>query len=146
MIIRGGKLNTGFFAENKKSEILYHRGAMNICTNMEPPTTLTDHSRYKFLSRFLNKQAYSIPPLSVSHFLWHCYCISTICTITLTLAYRWFICTDAMLHNCTIFTIMQWQLWCNTVIHFHTLLAPLSTSQCITAKYCRGAKYYIVTR
>jgi len=63
MTIRGGKLNTGFFTENKKPKILYHRGAMNICTNMELPTILTDHScYYKFLSQFLNKQAYSIPP------------------------------------------------------------------------------------
>ena len=36
---------------------------MNICTNMEPPTTITDHScYYKFLSQFLTSKHIPFPP------------------------------------------------------------------------------------
>ena len=57
MTIRGAKLNTGYFTENKKSKILYHRGALNICTNTEPPTTFTDHSCLLQISFTVLKQA-----------------------------------------------------------------------------------------
>ena len=71
---------------------------------------LPQHSQNTAVRNFFHSSETSkhipFPQFSVSHFLCICYFISTICTIILTLAYRWFICTVAMIHNCTLFTIM----------------------------------------